>query len=114
MPQEFDNELRGSFWINEHKRNPKQPDYTGRCQIGGIEYEIAMWEREGGGRSPVFTCSFEERAAAQARRAQYGENKRSEREAQPRSTPAQRARTSEPKKTAPSQEEAFHDDDIPF
>ena len=38
----YDNELSGALFKND-KQNDKQPDYTGTCEIGGTEYQIASW-----------------------------------------------------------------------
>jgi len=39
----YDNEGRGVLFINDRKNNERQPDYKGRIQVGGVEYELAGW-----------------------------------------------------------------------
>jgi hypothetical protein len=42
---EHDNELRGGVWDNKNQREGKRdPDFTGRCQIGGVVYYVDIWE----------------------------------------------------------------------
>ena len=43
---QYDNELRGSLFKNDKDGNEARPDYTGTCQIGGVEYRMAAWLKE--------------------------------------------------------------------
>lgn len=40
-------ENSGSLFKNGFKKEDKHPDYKGTCDIGGDEYEIAAWIKEG-------------------------------------------------------------------
>jgi hypothetical protein len=44
---EYTNELRGVLFKNDKKETEKHPDYKGSCEIGGAEYWIAAWIKEG-------------------------------------------------------------------
>lgn len=44
---EYDNELSGVLFTNDKDGNDKRPDYKGKIQIKGIEYELAGWIRVG-------------------------------------------------------------------
>jgi hypothetical protein len=37
----------GSLFKNDRKEKDSHPDYTGKCMIGGIEYYISSWVKEG-------------------------------------------------------------------
>jgi hypothetical protein len=41
----YDNEGRGVLFVNDRKANDRQPDYKGKIQLDGIEYELAGWLR---------------------------------------------------------------------
>lgn len=41
----FNPELGWSLFKNDKGGNPKRPDYRGKCQVGGVEYELAGWIR---------------------------------------------------------------------
>jgi len=84
---EYDNELRGAMWKNDRKRPDKRdPDYTGNCQIGGVEFYVDSWisEPKAGGKKFLSLRFKEKQPKAQA--------------------PA----------TAPAEPEPFIDDDVPF
>jgi hypothetical protein len=38
-------EGEGSLFSN-HKTTEQQPDFTGRCRLGGVLYRLAGWNRE--------------------------------------------------------------------
>jgi hypothetical protein len=47
MPN-FDNTNRGVFFRNDRKKpESREPDYRGRLNVDGAEYELAGWVREG-------------------------------------------------------------------
>lgn len=39
----FDNNLKGVLFKNDKGDNPNRPDYTGKCEIGGVKYHISGW-----------------------------------------------------------------------
>lgn len=42
----FENkDLTGALFKNEYKQKPNQPDLTGTCRIGGVDYKIAAWTK---------------------------------------------------------------------
>lgn len=43
MSNQYDNELRGVLFKNDKKGNDKAPEYKGKCEINGVEYQIAAW-----------------------------------------------------------------------
>ncbi len=44
----YDNNMTGVLFKNDKKEpGSKQPDYRGKCEIGGKVLEIAAWIREG-------------------------------------------------------------------
>ena len=49
----------GSLFRNTYKEKPNQPDHKGTAMIGGVNYKIAAWVKEGkNGR--FFSLTFEE------------------------------------------------------
>lgn len=40
-------ELSGSLFKNPKQTNEKAPQMTGSCLIGGVEYWVSAWTREG-------------------------------------------------------------------
>jgi uncharacterized protein (DUF736 family) len=36
----------GTLFKNSNKQTPKQPDYRGNANVGGIDYELAGWINE--------------------------------------------------------------------
>lgn len=64
---EYDNELRGSLFRNDRKEKDTHPDYTGSCQIDGVEYYMNAWIRESKAGKKYFSFSFKAKdAPAQA------------------------------------------------
>ena len=37
----------GALFINDKDGNDLRPDYQGNCKIGGVEYRLAGWKKEG-------------------------------------------------------------------
>lgn len=54
------NEMKGVLGENLYKENSKHPDMKGKCQIGGKEYLIAGWLKEGKNGS-FYSLSFTDR-----------------------------------------------------
>lgn len=67
---EYDNELRGSLFKNDKEGNEARPDYTGTCQIGGVEYRMAAWLKEAASGKKYMSFKFDpkEGGAAPAKR----------------------------------------------
>lgn len=57
---EYDNTNRGSIWRNEKKQTEQHPDFTGKCDINGVEFWIAGWKRKAGDnpKSPALRLAF--------------------------------------------------------
>lgn len=69
---EFNNELRGSLFKNDKEGNEARPDYTGTCQIGGVEYRMAAWLKEAASGKKYMSFKFDPKeggTAAPAKRA---------------------------------------------
>lgn len=43
----YDNEMSGVLFRETNKKNPKGPDYTGKLTMGGTEYRLAGWLKDG-------------------------------------------------------------------
>lgn len=42
-----DYEMSGLLFPERNKKSEKAPDYTGKLTMGGTEYRLAGWKREG-------------------------------------------------------------------
>jgi len=47
MSQQYNNENTGILFKNDTGDNPKRPAYKGKLDVGGVEYKLAGWIREG-------------------------------------------------------------------
>jgi hypothetical protein len=47
MSQQYNNENTGILFKNDTGDNPKRPAYKGKIDVGGVEYKLAGWIREG-------------------------------------------------------------------
>ncbi len=56
-------ELQGSLFDNDRKVRDNQPDMTGSCKIGGTEYWVSAWVKQG--RSEFLSLAFTEKDAPQ-------------------------------------------------
>lgn len=59
MTQQYDNELRGTLFKNDKEGNEARPDYTGSCQIGGVEYRMAAWIKESKNGNKFMSFKFD-------------------------------------------------------
>lgn len=66
MTQQYDNELRGSLFKNDKDGNEARPDYTGTCQIGGVEYRMAAWLKESASGKKYMSFKFDPKEGGQA------------------------------------------------
>ena len=44
---EYDNTNSGALFKNERSTNEKAPQYTGKINVGGKEFRLAAWVKEG-------------------------------------------------------------------
>lgn len=47
MQQQFDKRDRGALFKNDRRERETQPEYTGSINIGGEEYWLSAWVKEG-------------------------------------------------------------------
>jgi hypothetical protein len=59
VAKQFDNNMRGALFVNERKTEEKQPDYTGSCEIEGVEYRLSAWKRETKAGAKMLSLSFQ-------------------------------------------------------
>lgn len=43
----YDNTNSGALFKNDKKETPNHPDYTGKLDVGGTEYWLSAWIKEG-------------------------------------------------------------------
>ena len=58
MTKEFDNNLRGVLFKNKKKEKDTHPDYTGNCQIDGVDYFMDAWLKQSKEGNPFMSFSF--------------------------------------------------------
>ena len=44
---DYDNTNRGSLFKNDKKETDKHPDYKGKINVGGTDYWLSAWIKEG-------------------------------------------------------------------
>ncbi len=44
---QYDNTNRGALFKNDRKESEKHADYTGKLNVGGVDYWISAWVKEG-------------------------------------------------------------------
>lgn len=64
---QYDNELRGSLFKNDKEGNEARPDYTGTCQIGGVEYRMAAWLKEAASGKKYMSFKFDPKEGSTAK-----------------------------------------------
>lgn len=90
---EYDNTDRGVLFKNDRKEQEKHPDYRGSINVGGVDYWLSAWIKEGN-RGKFMSLSVKPKDAPQA---------------EPKNTQRQQA----PRHTAPASNLADIDD-VPF
>lgn len=64
----YDNNMKGTLGKNKRKEKDTHADYTGKCEIDGIEYWISGWLRENASTGEkFFSLSFKEKDTAPSR-----------------------------------------------
>ena len=44
---DYDNTNRGALFKKTERKSDKHPEYDGPLNVGGVEYQISAWVREG-------------------------------------------------------------------
>lgn len=58
MPQ-YDDTNRGVLFKNDRKEKANQPDYRGKLNVGGREYQLSAWRKTPkGGGNPFLSISI--------------------------------------------------------
>jgi len=70
---QYDNNMRGTLGTNKRKEKDAQPDYSGKCEIEGVEYWISGWKQKNRTTGEAFlSLSFQLKEQQPATRAQRG------------------------------------------
>ena len=62
----YDNTNRGALFRNEKKENDKQPDYTGKINVDGVDKRLAAWVSESRAGKKYFSIRVSEFQEQQA------------------------------------------------
>ena len=57
---EYDNTNRGIIFKNDKKGNEKAPEYTGKGNFKGTDFEISLWVKKDKNGKSYFSVSFKE------------------------------------------------------
>lgn len=75
MSKEYDNTNRGTLFKNDRKEQDSHADYNGSINVGGQEFWLNAWIKEGNkGKFMSLSVKPKEGAPAQAGRAQNAAN----------------------------------------
>lgn len=91
---QYDNTNRGALFKNDRKEQPNHPDYRGSVNVGGVEYWLSAWIKDGQ-KGKFMSLSIKPK------------------DDQPRQQEPARQRKAEPISSGRSLKEEM-DDDIPF
>lgn len=67
---DYDNNMTGIISKNEKKENDKHPDIKGQCEIDGVQYWVAGWQKtrkSDGGK--FYSLRFEAKDAKEEKKA---------------------------------------------
>lgn len=85
---EFDNTNRGVLFKNDRKDNESQPDYTGKLNVNGGDFDLSAWIKEAKNGRKFFSVSIK--------------------------PPFNKQETQAPSKHQTQKQNGFVDDDVPF
>ena len=94
---QYDNTNTGVLFRNDQAGNDERPNYKGKVNVAGVDYELAGWTRTGASGVPFLSLKVQTPRAAQ----------------QPQTEPHAKVWQGAVK-APPAQLEPFADDDIPF
>jgi uncharacterized protein (DUF736 family) len=57
---DFDNTNRGVLFPNDRKQSDKHPDFKGKGNFGGVDFEVAAWRKKGRNGTTFISLSFKE------------------------------------------------------
>lgn len=58
--QPYDNERKGVLFLKESE-NPRAPKWSGKMTLGGVEYQIAAWEKTSKTGKEMLTISISDK-----------------------------------------------------
>lgn len=57
---EYDNRNSGVAFTNDYKQTEKHPDFKGKGNYEGLEFEVALWERKDKQGRTFYSMKFSE------------------------------------------------------
>lgn len=70
MNQQYDNTNRGALFKNNKRMNDRAPEFTGKLNVGGVDYYVSGWRKTRENADPFISLSVESKAEAEAKKAQ--------------------------------------------
>lgn len=59
---QYDNTNRGALFRNDDRKTDKHPEYSGTINVGGVDYYLSAWVKEGK-RGKFFSLSVKPKQA---------------------------------------------------
>jgi hypothetical protein len=80
MSQQYDNTDRGVLFKNDRKETDNHPDYTGSINVGGVEFWLSAWIKQGkSGKFMSLSVKAKEQQPAPPQRRPMGGNEQARR-----------------------------------
>lgn len=74
MSKQYDNNMRGVLFKNDDKQTDKHPDYTGSCQISGVDFWMSAWLNEAESGRKYMSFQFKKKEVPQGQQTGKGSN----------------------------------------
>lgn len=55
----YDDNNRGVLFVNDKRKNDKQPQYKGSATVNGVEYWLSAWQKKSQNGTAYMSISFE-------------------------------------------------------
>jgi uncharacterized protein (DUF736 family) len=56
--QQYDNTDKGVMFPNDRKQNDRQPDFRGKGNFNGVEFQVSAWKKTGRNGNKFLSLAF--------------------------------------------------------